>query len=402
MIAPALLSRPDHEAERLLALQRLNILDTAPEERFDRIVRLAAKLFRVPIAYISMIDQDRQWLKARQGLCEIERSREQSFCGHAILQKDIMLIRDAREDARFAQNDMVLGDPFVRFYAGRPLQARAGLNVGSLCLMDREPRDLSPEELELLDQLGDLVEHELNLVETVKLQDQLLESQKLLGEEKRKTDDLLRNILPDHVVEDLKQFGSAPASLHPQVCVLFADFTSFTRVSEKMEPRELLDELNVCFTEFDHITERQSVEKVKTIGDGYLCVSGLIEIQDCPAMRITATALEMMSFITRRQELKRAEGRDYWGLRIGIHSGPVVAGVVGKRKFAFDIWGDTVNTASRLEASSEAGRINVSSEMVAMLAGRALTTARGPLPVKGKTDTEMYFIESLSQGDSCG
>ncbi len=389
--------RPKNEVKRLKALHRLEILNTPPEERFDRIVKLAARVFRMPISYISLVDDDRQWIKAQEGECQLNAPRDQSFCGYAILEKKIMLVPDALLDPRFAQNPMVKGEPFVRFYAGRPLDAAPGCAVGSLCLMDREPRDLTEAELELLDRLGDLVEHELRLLNSLELQEKLLESQKLLAEEKRKTDELLRNILPDHIADELKQNGVVQASLHPAVCVLFCDFVNFTRTTEKMPPEAVVSELNACFTAFDEITGQFKVEKLKTMGDGYLCVSGLVEHDDCVAMRLLRAGLAMRDFIEERCAQKQAEGQPYWRLRVGIHSGPVVAGVVGKRKFAFDIWGDTVNTASRLETASEASRVNVSEDFLRLVQDQVEFTPRGLRPLKGKDDRVMFFIDRLKE-----
>lgn len=390
--------RPANEIQRLDALRRLGILDTPPEERFDRIVRLATRLFRVPFSYISLVDDQTQWIKSQEGACELATSREKSFCGHTILTNKAMIVPDARQDPRFAHNPLVEGEPYIRFYAGRPLEAERGCCVGSLCIMDREPRRLTETELELFEQLGDLVEHELRLVSTVQLQDRLIESQRELAAEKRKSDELLRNILPDHIADELRRHGSVKAAMHLKVCVLFCDFTDFTRTAETLSPEEVVMELNDCFTAFDEITERFHVEKLKTMGDGYLCVSGLVERQGSPAERILEAGFAMRDFIQRRREHKLRDGHDYWMLRIGIHTGPVVAGVVGRRKFAFDIWGDTVNTASRLESSGAAGKVNVSAEFLALVKDKVEFTPRGVLPLKGKEDRAMFFIESFKAG----
>jgi len=392
------IARPSNELQRLDALRRLGILDTPPEERFDRIVRLATQLFRVPFSYISLVDDETQWIKSQEGACELATSREKSFCGHTILTNKAMIVPDAKQDPRFAHNPLVVGEPYIRFYAGRPLETERKCCVGSLCIMDREPRRLTETELELFDQLGDLVEHELRLVNTVQLQDRLLESQRELVVEKRKSDELLRNILPDHIADELRQHGSVKASLHLKVCVLFCDFTNFTRTAEKLSPEEVVRELNECFTAFDEITERFHVEKLKTMGDGYLCVSGLVERQGSPAERILEAGFAMRNFIEHRREEKLREGYDYWALRIGIHTGPVVAGVVGRRKFAFDIWGDTVNTASRLESSGAAGRVNVSEEFLELLKDKVEFTPRGLQPLKGKEDRTMFFIDAFKPG----
>jgi len=201
----------------------------------------------------------------------------------------------------------------------------------------------------MLNQLADLVERGFRIPYGIQAQERLLESKKELAEKKKKTDELLKNILPEHVAFELKQFTRIEVGLHEQVCVMFADFTNFTAVSSSMDTQELARELNICFTEIDHIAERFDAEKLKTIRDGYLCVTGLMNKAKCPANSLLMAALAMRDFIEQRRLQKEAEGRVYWGVRLGLHVGPVVAGVVGQHKFAFDIWGDTVNIAARLE-----------------------------------------------------
>jgi GAF domain-containing protein len=162
MQAPAL---PDNEAERLAALYALLILDTPPEQRFDKIVDFAAREFDVPIALISLIDRERQWFKASIGLDVCETGRDISFCGHAILARDIMVVPDALEDPRFADNPLVTGEPGIRFYAGAPLVLPSGAALGTLCLIDRRPRTLDAMELGILATLRDLAVLELGRAE---------------------------------------------------------------------------------------------------------------------------------------------------------------------------------------------------------------------------------------------
>ncbi len=162
MITPSL---PSDESERLEALHSLNILDTPPEERFDRITRLATKLFKVPIAIVTLVDSNRQWFKSAQGLSVSETPRSISFCGHAILQDELLLINDAQLDPRFADNPLVTGDPFIRFYAGQPLKNSNGLKLGTLCLIDSNYRDLNAEEQQSFRDLAALVENELNSIQ---------------------------------------------------------------------------------------------------------------------------------------------------------------------------------------------------------------------------------------------
>jgi GGDEF domain-containing protein len=158
MIAPPV---PANERQRLATLRSLNLLDTPPEERFDRITRLARSLFDVPIALVSLIDADRQWFKSNQGLSACETGRDVSFCGHTILQDGLMVVRNALDDARFHDNPLVTRDPNIRFYAGYPLSAPDGSKLGSLCIIDHEPREMSPEQLRSLQTLGQVIESEL-------------------------------------------------------------------------------------------------------------------------------------------------------------------------------------------------------------------------------------------------
>jgi GAF domain-containing protein len=153
---------PADDHDRLAALRALLILDTPPEERYDKIVRFAAEEFDVPIALVSLIDQDRQWFKARVGLDVCETGRDVSFCGHAILQPEIFVIPDARQDQRFADNPIVTGEPKVIFYAGAPFTEPSGYTIGTLCLIDHRPRTLDATELAILASLRDLLQEELS------------------------------------------------------------------------------------------------------------------------------------------------------------------------------------------------------------------------------------------------
>lgn len=200
MIAPPL---PAGEADRLADLQALELLDTPPEERFDRIVRLAMGLFDVPIAYIALIDADRQWFKAKCGLSPEHTGRDESFCGHTILQDDMLVVPDARTDPRFHDNPLVVGEPFIRFYAGHPLAGRSGGNVGTLCLADSRPRQLSKHEATLLRELAGVAEREIGLVDLARLQRQLLDTkakleatQRRLNRELADADAYVRSLLP--------------------------------------------------------------------------------------------------------------------------------------------------------------------------------------------------------------
>jgi sigma-B regulation protein RsbU (phosphoserine phosphatase) len=200
MIAAAF---PVDEAERLAELRALEILDTPSESRFDRIVELAARIFRTPIAYVAMIDANRQWFKAGCGIDLSETSRSVSFCAHTILQNVPLVVPDALADPRFCDSPLVLGEPYIRFYAGHPLAGPGGHNVGTLCLADHEPREFAEAELEILKRLAAMVEHELGMVGVIRSQHELLETktqlitaQTRLAHELADAETYVRSLLP--------------------------------------------------------------------------------------------------------------------------------------------------------------------------------------------------------------
>ena len=213
---------------------------------------------------------------------------------------------------------------------------------------------------------------------------------KLLSKEKQRSEDLLLNILPAEVAEELKNKGSADARHFDNVTVLFTDFVNFTLAGEAMTPSELIGELDNCFKAFDNILTKFHIEKIKTIGDAYLAVSGLPVADAAHAEQVVSAALEIRDFMfKRREEL----GANTFEIRIGIHSGNVVAGIVGVKKFAYDIWGDTVNIAARMEQNSEPGKINVSQSTYDLVKDKFNCNFRGALPAKNKGDLNMYFVE---------
>lgn len=211
--------------------------------------------------------------------------------------------------------------------------------------------------------------------------------------EKEKTDELLLNILPAKTAIELKEKGSADARLHRNVSVLFTDFEGFTNLAEKMSTTELVATVDECFKAFDSIVERYGAEKIKTIGDAYMCATGLPEPDPEHALNAVRVAVDMQRFMEQFNAERRKTGKPEWPLRVGIHSGPVVSGIVGRKKFVYDIWGDTVNLASRVESAGEAGKINVSSDTKKLIEDVFDVEYRGKIAVKNKGEVEMYFVK---------
>ncbi|WP_159478742.1 adenylate/guanylate cyclase domain-containing protein [Chryseobacterium sp. 18068] len=214
---------------------------------------------------------------------------------------------------------------------------------------------------------------------------------KKIAEEKQKSDDLLLNILPYEVAEELKEKGKTSAKHFDEVSVLFTDFVNFTANSERIGVQEVLNELNICFTEFDRIMEKYNLEKIKTIGDAYLAVSGLPISNEQHATNSVNAALEILSYIQQRKK----DNPNALDIRIGIHSGPVIAGIVGVKKFAYDIWGDTVNTAARMEQNSSPGKVNISEATHQLIKEDFNFEYRGKIETKGKGAMDMYFVNQI-------
>lgn len=229
-----------------------------------------------------------------------------------------------------------------------------------------------------------------------KQKEDLVQKNSLVEKQKEEVEKLLLNILPSEVAEELKTTGAAKAKTFSMVTVMFTDFKDFTSVSEKVSAELLVDEIHTCFSAFDRILQNYKIEKIKTIGDAYLCVSGLPASNYTHATDMIKAAFEIRDYMIERKKEKETKGEIPFQIRIGIHTGPVVAGIVGVKKFAYDIWGDTVNLASRMESSSEAGKVNISGTTYELVKDKFNCIHRGKIQAKNKGEIDMYFVESVS------
>ncbi len=212
-----------------------------------------------------------------------------------------------------------------------------------------------------------------------------------LTKEKEKSDQLVADILPEKTASQLKEKGKSKWDKYERATVLFSDIQGFTKIAEEMNPEVLIDELDKFFFHFDSVVGKYNIEKIKTIGDAYMAAGGIPKKNSTNPVEVVLAALEMQSYM---QHLKSAK-TDIWDLRIGIHTGPVIAGVVGHKKLSYDIWGDTVNTASRMESSGIAGKVNISGTTYGMVKEYFICEYRGKLPVKYKGNIDMYFVNGL-------
>ncbi|OJW83934.1 MAG: hypothetical protein BGO69_09390 [Bacteroidetes bacterium 46-16] len=218
------------------------------------------------------------------------------------------------------------------------------------------------------------------------------ERTKELQEEKRKSDELLLNILPEETAAELKEKGEATARHYDMVTVLFTDFQAFTKLATEISPQELIYTLNECYSAFDDIIGRHELEKIKTIGDAYMCAGGLPTENSTNARDAVSAAWEIQQWVTEWNEARKAKGLNSWDVRIGIHTGKLIAGVIGKKKFAYDLWGDAVNIAARMETGGETGKVNISHATYELVKDSFRCEYRGKIEAKGKGEIDMYFV----------
>ncbi|MBK9760204.1 MAG: tetratricopeptide repeat protein [Flavobacteriales bacterium] len=220
-------------------------------------------------------------------------------------------------------------------------------------------------------------------------------SRTVIQRERDRSDELLLNILPKAIADELKEHGRAQARDIENVSILFTDFKGFTEMSERLSAQDLVSEIDTCFKAFDAIVTEHGVEKIKTIGDAYMAAGGLSSGSTDMALATVKAALDMQDFMARYAAERTSQGKPAFTMRVGIHTGPIVAGIVGDKKFAYDIWGDTVNTASRMESSGAEGQVNISESTYALVsnANDLRFVSRGKVQAKGKGELEMYFVQ---------
>jgi adenylate cyclase len=403
---------PANEPGRLDALKNYAIVDTPPEVGFDEIAELAAQICGCPAALVSFVEASRQWIKAKYGLLPAELTecpREISICQVTICNNDIVYAPDLINDQRFNTSPLVTGGLCIRFYCGVPLITHDGHALGTLCVIDFEPRELTFEQREALRRLS------RQTMVHLELRRQLLRRNEMLLElenardraiaEKAESDRLLLNILPPSIAAELKTSDRVQPRFFDSATVIFIDFTGFTRLVETMEPASVIDQLDQHFTKFDDIMARHRLEKLKTIGDAYLAVGGVPEPNRSHAIDASLAALQVLDHLTRLNRQREKLRLPAWQVRIGINTGPVIAGVVGKHKFTYDIWGNTVNIAQRVEAAGIPGRISIAESTWQHIKARFEAEARGAVEVKHQGLVNMYYLDRIRpefSSDSAG
>ena len=368
--------KPENEESRLKDIKDLKIIEENIDKskRFSSFPRLAAALTECDKAAINIVDDTVQHCKVNYGMDVVENMmmkeipRELSICAHVLNNASKpLVINDLTKDSRtkhvFELDNPIINKSFPKFYAGSPIITSNGYILGSFCVFNSEPKLLDNSKIEGLRMLADQF---IDLYESTK-------------------DEYKKGIKSNHTNEE-KVSGEYFSSS----TVLFCDFVGFTKKTEKMQPGELVEILDTFFNGFDKIIERFELKKVKTIGDAYMAVGGIPDLNSNHAERVVLASKEIINFVTGINFQQEAIGNESWHVRIGIHSGPVIAGNTSSN---FDIWGDTVNIASRLESSGEVMKINISEEVKKLLPSSFNISNQKTVHLKNKGDFEIYSID---------
>ena len=391
---------PDNDTERVDAVNTYQILDTEPEQDFDDITELAACLTGCRVSYIGFFDDKRLWLKSKYGLPPdlMERPRELTSCSPTICQSDLVVVPDMSKDPRYADLPTVKNPPNAKFYCAMPLINPEGFALGTLCVWDTEVLDLEPEAQQCIRRLARQVLSKLELrrqiVDLYRKTEEVAQALEVEKTNAVKATELIRNLFPSSVASQIIEGAPVEPRFFGSATAIFIDFESFTTLAETIEPRVIIEQLGDFFSVFDRIVEKHGLEKIKTIGDGYLALSGLpVETRD-HAQRACLAALEIRDTMEKRNAERRKLLLPEWPIRIGVHTGSIIAGIVGVSRMTYDVWGDGVNLASRLQENCAAGQINISEATVGLLGDAFELEARGELDVKNKGSVKMYYLIS--------
>lgn len=345
-------AKPPDEKERLAALYSLKLLDTPPEERFDRISRVAAKVLNVPVSYVSLIDGERQWYKSVCGFDVSETPRGPSLCAHTILSDEAILCPDTLLEPRFADSPYVTGPPNVRFYMGQPLATPDGYKVGTFCCMGMEPRPISQEEIRIFQDFAAMAETEINLMDVLTMQKEL-----------KKRNEFIREVFGRFVTEQVaEKLLQSPEGLKlggetREVSVLMSDLRNFTPMSERLAPDEIVSTLNRYLSSMVPIIERHGGTINEFIGDAILVIFGAPLAAEDHAQQAVACALEMQLAM---EAVNRELGHPL-EMGIAVNTGEVIVGNIGSdSRMKYGVVGSPVNLTARIQGFALGGQVLVS------------------------------------------
>lgn len=390
---------PANDRARVDALKSYGVLDTPPEQEFDDITELAARITGCRVAYIALFDDRRSWLKASYGLPKDRppRPRELSLCSPTLMQSDLLIVPDLSVHPRYRDLPAVVNPPHARFYCAMPLINPEGYALGTLCVWDPGQRELDAGQQQAVRRLARLVLDRLE-ARRARIEAERREAALAAALERARADaasagDLVRNLFPGPVAGRLLAGETVAPCFHDSATVMFADFVDFSCLAETLEPRALIEQLDAYFSLFDRIVAGHGLEKVKTMGDAYLAVSGLPDACPDHALRVCRAAHAIARSMDAANADRRKLGLMAWQLRIGVHSGHVIAGIVGDVRARYDVWGDGVNIAKRVQEAANPGCITLSEATYGLVSEEFEVEELGPLEAKHKGRITMYRLD---------
>ena len=387
---------PADEQERVAALHARQLLDTPPEERFDRISRLACTSLQVPIAYVAFLDGERQWFKSACGLTVGEVPRQSSLCSHTILSTAPIIAPDTLNEPRFADNPNVVGPPKVRFYMGHPLSTPEGHNIGTFCVMDMQPRAVDEQQRKVFLDLAQWAQNELNLIDLLTLQEAILEGKKQLHQanlELEKRSHFIRSVLGRYLTDQVAdQLLEHPEGLHlggesREVSILMSDLRGFTPMSEKSTPEQVVSLLNRYLARMTPVIEKYGGTIDEFIGDAILVIFGAPLACPDHAVRAVACALDMQLAMESFNEESRNLGVPEMQMGIAVNTGQVVVGNIGSAtRMKYGVVGSAVNMTARIQSFTLGLQVLISEQTLTELNGLARVDGHLRVKVKGVED----------------
>ena len=376
---------------KIAETKKINSLDKA--EIFSELERLKEERIQLESLHTKMaasVSQNESLLKKRTAIIN-QMSQEQAK-KEAIIQYNMRMIDSLKFMAELDSISLYFTDLKIS-----QQESELTLQESQLKLQESELQLKSSEQklYLLLSLLGLIVAGFLGIMMMIsrKTNKNLALKNEQIEKEKERSESLLLNILPKYIAQELKDNSKVKTRMIKESTVIFTDFINFSSITKQISPQELIATLDECFRAFDDIISRHNIEKIKTIGDAYMCAGGVPVSNETHAIDAVNAASEMVEFLNEWNAKREKENKIRFDARIGIHSGPIIAGVVGAKKFAYDIWGDTVNIASRLESQSSAQMINISETTYQLIKEHYECTKRGSIGVKNMSDLEMYYVK---------
>ena len=367
MIAPRI---PKNEEDRIADLYALNLGTSDKREQFKAVILILSRCINVPIAYISSIDSEKQNIHASCGLSFDASDRKSSFCGHTILQNEILIVEDTHKDKRFFDNPMVINDPKIRFYAGYPLPSFMGNNIGALCIADTVPRKLDDVELRLFKVIGKLLTERMRLYKLNTIQKQIEESKnqlERLNKELYKSNEFYQQLfgqymsetLMEQVMNDKKETKLGGEERY--VTVLISDLRGFSPLSEKYSPQTIVKVLNIYFEEMIKIIHEHEGYINEILGDGILVIFGAPKHVERGALKSVKCARAMQRGMIKVNKKLENKNLPRLEMGIGINSGKLIVGNIGsKERMKYGVVGENINIAARIEAFTIPGQVLIS------------------------------------------